>query len=59
VPDIGEAQTWRIELDTYDPTPAANPPDLHAGNDLTLGPQSIVVLQSPGMVASTRPEALT
>jgi glycogen operon protein len=59
VPDVGEARTWRTELDTYDPAPAANPPDLHAGDDLTLGPQSIVVLQSPGMVASTRPEAVT
>ena len=59
VPDVGEARTWRTELHTYDPAPAANPPDLHAGDDLTLGPQSIVVLQSPGMVASTRTEAAT
>jgi hypothetical protein len=33
-------------LDTYDPGRAADPPDLHARDDITLGPQSIVVLQS-------------
>jgi isoamylase len=59
VPGVGRPRTWRTELDTHDPAPAANPPDLHAGDELTLGPQSIVILQSPGMVASTRPEALT
>jgi isoamylase len=59
VPEVGAARTWRTELDTYDPAPAAKPPDLHTGDDLMLGPQSIVVLQSPGMVASTMPEAVT
>jgi glycogen operon protein len=46
VPDVGEARTWHVELDTYDPTPATGPEDLHAGDDITLGPQSIVVLRS-------------
>jgi glycogen operon protein len=46
VPEIGEPRTWRTELDTYAPTPATNPPDLQTGDTLTLGPQSIVVLQS-------------
>jgi isoamylase len=59
VPNVGEARTWRTELDTYDPTSGANPPELHIGDKVTLGPQSIVVLQSPGMVALTRLEART
>ena len=46
VPDIDEPRAWRTELDTYDPGRAADPPDLHAGDDLTLGPGSILVLQA-------------
>jgi isoamylase len=57
VPDVGAARAWRIELDTYDPAPTS-PGDLHAGDDLTLGPQSIVVLQSPVRTA-TRDGPLT
>jgi hypothetical protein len=47
VPEVDEERTWRTELDTYDPARAAEPPDLHAGDGITLGPQSIVVLRSP------------
>ena len=46
IPDIGEPRAWRTELDTYDPTPATGPERLHAGDAITLGPGSIVVLQS-------------
>jgi glycogen operon protein len=46
VPDIDEPRAWRTELDTYDPGRAMDPPDLHAGDDLTLGPGSILVLQA-------------
>jgi hypothetical protein len=42
---VGAARTWRVALDTYDPAPAGGPEQLHAGDDITLGPQSIVVLQ--------------
>jgi pullulanase/glycogen debranching enzyme len=52
VPDVGAARAWRVELDTYDPAPATSPGDLHAGDGLTLGPQSIVVLQSPFRTAT-------
>jgi glycogen operon protein len=45
IPDVGAARTWRVALDTYDPAPAGGPAQLHAGDDITLGPQSIVVLQ--------------
>jgi hypothetical protein len=46
VPEVGEERTWRTELDTYDPTRTTGPEDLRARDDLTLGPQSIAVLQS-------------
>jgi isoamylase len=52
VPDVGAARTWRVELDTYDPAPATSPEDLHAGDDLSVGPQSILVLQSPVWTAT-------
>jgi isoamylase len=45
IPD-GAARAWRVELDTYDPAPTTDPEDLRAGDAITLGPQSIVVLQS-------------
>ena len=46
IPDVGAARTWRVALDTYDPTRTTGPEDLRARDDITLGPQSIVVLQS-------------
>jgi glycogen operon protein len=42
----GAAGPWRTELDTDDPARAAQPPELHAGDDITLGPQSILVLRA-------------
>jgi glycogen operon protein len=47
LPDIGDPRTWRLALDTFDPAPPAGPDGLQAGDDVTLGPQSIMVLQSP------------
>jgi hypothetical protein len=46
IPASARPRAWRTELDTYDPGRAADPPDLHAGDDLTLGPGSILVLQA-------------
>jgi glycogen operon protein len=48
IPDVGAARTWRVALDTYDPTRTTGPEDLRARDDITLSPQSIVVLQSKG-----------
>jgi isoamylase len=48
IPDIGGAGGWRVELDTYDPTPATSPEVVRTGDGRTLGPQSIVVLQREG-----------
>jgi isoamylase len=45
LPDVDGPRAWRVALDTYGPAQATSPEDLHAGDDITLGPQSIVVLQ--------------
>jgi len=47
LPDVDGPRAWRVALDTYGPAQATSPEDLHAGDDITLGPQSIVVLQRP------------
>jgi isoamylase len=44
IPELGGAGGWRVELDTYDPAPTS-PEVVGTGEDRTLGPQSIVVLQ--------------
>jgi glycogen operon protein len=46
IPDVGGS--WRVELDTYDLAPAAGPEVVGAGDDRTLGPQSVVVLRREG-----------
>jgi isoamylase len=48
IPDIGGAGGWRVELDTYDPTPATSPEVARTGGGRALGPQSIVVLRREG-----------
>ncbi|HEY7606531.1 MAG TPA: glycogen debranching protein GlgX, partial [Actinomycetes bacterium] len=47
LPDIGDPRSWRVAIDTFDPAAADGPGDLPAGAEVTLGPQSILVLQSP------------
>ena len=47
LPDVDGPRAWRVALDTYGPAQATSPEDLHAGDDITIGPQSIVVLQRP------------
>jgi glycogen operon protein len=40
---------WQVEIDTYDPTPQSGPAtaDRKAGDDITVGPRSVVVLTNP------------
>jgi isoamylase len=45
VPDTGDAQTWRAEIDTYDPAATANAPQLRAGDRVSVGPRSVTVLR--------------
>ncbi|MFL5792995.1 MAG: glycogen debranching protein GlgX [Actinomycetota bacterium] len=57
LPDVDGPRAWRLALDTYDPAQAASPEDLYAGDDITLGPQSIVVLYAAieaGLTRGTR-----
>jgi glycogen operon protein len=39
---------WQVEIDTYDPTPQTGSaaPDRRAGDHVTVGPRSVVVLLS-------------
>jgi isoamylase len=47
IPATRAGQTWQAEIDSYDPgRPAAAAP-LHAGDQLTVNPRSIVVLRGP------------
>ena len=46
-------QTWRAEMDTYEPAAASAAPEVHAGGEVTVGPRSIVVLRAP--VQRSRP----
>jgi glycogen operon protein len=40
--------SWRIEIDTYDPaSPAGSAAARYAGNHVTAGPRSVVMLPSP------------
>jgi glycogen operon protein len=40
---------WQVEIDTYDPVPQAGPgtAERKAGDDINVGPRSVVVLKSP------------
>jgi isoamylase len=40
-------QSWRQELDTYEPATAAKAPAVRAGDRLSVGPRSIMVCRAP------------
>jgi glycogen operon protein len=40
-------QSWRPEIDTFDPSVTPDPVGLHAGETRTVGPRSLVVLVAP------------
>ncbi len=43
----GPGQAWQAELDTYDPAGPGGAPALHPGDQLKVGPRSIVVYRAP------------
>ena len=43
LPTVAAGRAWRAELDTYDPAADAAP--LRAGDERTVGPQSVAVLR--------------
>ena len=47
VPDTRPGLTWQIAIDTFDPATPAAAALLHASDQVTVGPRSIVVLRAP------------
>ena len=54
LPETRPQATWQVELDTYDPASPAGPTaaDHKAGDHITVGPRSIVVLLAASLVPS-------
>ena len=52
VPATRAGAGWRAEIDTYDPATSGSGPARRAGETVTMGPRSVVVLRSP---APSRP----
>jgi isoamylase len=50
IPATRAGLVWRAEMDSYDPAAPAVAPQRHAGNRLTVGPRSVVVLSGPSAV---------
>jgi isoamylase len=47
VPGTRAGQTWRAEIDSYDPPATAVAPERQAGDRVTVGPRSVTVLRGP------------
>jgi len=49
VPATTPQAAWRVEVNTYDPVPRTEPAttDHKAGDDITAGPRSVVMLKNP------------
>jgi isoamylase len=50
IPATRAGLVWRAEMDSYDPAARAVAPQRHAGDRLTVGPRSVVVLSGPSAV---------
>jgi len=47
VPATRDGQAWQAAIDTYDPAAPAATARVHAGDQLTVSPRSIIVLRGP------------
>jgi glycogen operon protein len=47
IPEKRAGLEWRAEIDTYDPAGAGAAPPRHAGDRISVGPRSVVVLRGP------------
>jgi isoamylase len=47
IPATRAGLVWRAEIDSYDPGAPAAAPRRHAGDRVTVGPRSVVVLSGP------------
>jgi isoamylase len=45
IPVTRDGQTWRPEIDTYDPAATAAAQPRHAGDKVSIGPRSVTVLR--------------
>jgi isoamylase len=50
VPQTIRDQRWVAEIDSFDPAAPAGAPERHAGDTVTVGPRSVVVLRGPRVV---------
>jgi len=46
-PQAGQPQGWLAEIDTYEPATPGGTPAVHAGDQLSVGPRSVVVRRAP------------
>jgi glycogen operon protein len=47
IPETRDGMAWRAEIDSYDPAATASASELHAGDQVTVGPRSVLVLRGP------------
>jgi isoamylase len=47
VPDVRPGQSWGTEIDSYDPSSSVPGTPLSGGDEITVGPRSVVVLRGP------------
>jgi glycogen operon protein len=47
VPPVRKGQSWGVEIDSYDPSSGSEGSPLSAGDQITVGPRSVVVLRGP------------
>jgi isoamylase len=47
IPETRDAIAWRAEIDSYEPAAPAAAPELRAGDKVTVGPRSVLVLRGP------------
>ena len=55
IPDCRPGLAWRAEIDTFDPAAVAAAPVRRAGDRVTVGPRSVLVLRGPRV--SPEPES--
>jgi isoamylase len=47
IPETRDGMAWRPEIDSYDPAAASAASERHAGDKVTVGPRSVLVLRGP------------
>jgi isoamylase len=47
LPKVRNGQAWNAEIDTYDPSAAPSAAIVSAGDEVTVGPRSLLVLRGP------------